>query len=304
MGSLLGLSGALIRLGFECIPVVPNSFPDSFKRISGSERLRVFESEPEQIEAELSGCDRIVTLDFNRLDRAGERLRSWLSGCKIEMGMIDHHEQPQDYAAWRCWETASPSSCELVWGALKASNWGDAVEREEAMWLYLGMVTDTGSFRFPSVRPNTHLCAAELIERGARPEKVHEAIFEGDAPRRLRLIGEAYRGMQVWEDLSAVVFSLDEAQLEQHGYQKGDTEGLVNHGLSLEGMKLSAFFVIREGKGKVSLRSKGELDVNALCAKLFEGGGHRNAAGGSFTGSIPNAISKLRGELEHITHSI
>lgn len=303
MGSLLGLSGALNRLGFLCLPVVPNAFPDSFRRIGGAERLRVFDSEPDLVESELAGCERILTLDFNRLDRAGERLGLWLGQCGIELGMIDHHEQPQDYASWKCWETTSPSTCELVWGVLKESGWSDAVETEEAMWLYLGMVTDTGSFRFPSVRPNTHRSAAELLERGARPEKVHESLFEGDAPRRLRIVGEAYRNMLVWEDLNAVVFALDEPELTAHGYQKGDTEGLVNHGLTLEGIKLSALFMVRDGKGKVSLRSKGDLDVHSVCERLYEGGGHRNAAGGSFSTSIPEAVSRLQNELERLLHN-
>ncbi|MBI1316129.1 hypothetical protein GC167_04625 [bacterium] len=298
VGSLIGLTTALEMAHFECIAVVPNAYPDSFRRLPGIEKIRVFDRESERVLAELGTCDRLLTLDFNRLDRAGERLGEWLEQSAISKGMIDHHEQPADYAAWRCWETASPSTCELVWACLKTEGWQEALPAYAAQWLYVGMVTDTGSFRFPSVRPQTHRAAAEMLERGARPEIVHQALFEGDSPRRLRLFGAAYRTFEVWENHRTVVFRLEESELVEHGYEKGDTEGLVNMGLTIDGMELSAFFVIREGKGKVSLRSKGDRDVNALAAALYGGGGHRNAAGGHFDGSIDAAVAALKGHLD------
>jgi FKBP-type peptidyl-prolyl cis-trans isomerase len=165
---------------------------------------------------------------------------------------------------------------------------------DAATCLFTGLLTDTGSFRYPSTSSQTLRAAALLVEAGAVPEFIHSHLFDAASPQRMHLWGEALRGMSFWEDGKLAVLSLDQNTLQRIGYAKGDTDGLVNQGLAVSGVEVSVFFREEFQGVKISFRSKGDRDVNTFSREYFGGGGHRNAAGGYLEGSLADALERLR----------
>jgi len=165
---------------------------------------------------------------------------------------------------------------------------------DAATCLFTGLLTDTGSFRYPSTSSQTLRAAALLVEAGAVPEFIHSQLFDAASPQRMHLWGEALRGMSFWEDGKLAVLSLDQSTLQRIGYAKGDTDGLVNQGLAVSGVEVSVFFREEFQGVKISFRSKGDRDVNTFSREYFGGGGHRNAAGGYLEGSLADALERLR----------
>ncbi|HXC07222.1 MAG TPA: DHHA1 domain-containing protein, partial [Bacteroidia bacterium] len=195
--------------------------------------------------------------------------------------MVDHHPQPDDFADLNHHSIKACSTAELIYTLIELLGDHKLVDASIADCLYTGIMTDTGSFRFPSVTAETHRVVAALITAGAKTSAIHERVYDDNSESRLRLLGFAlHEKMVVLPDYKAGFIALSEAELDHFGYQKGDTEGLVNYILSLRGIKFATFMAEREGAIKMSFRSKGEFDVNLFARKHFNGGGHKNAAGG------------------------
>ena len=255
--------------------------------------MLIYTDQREEADRRLGASEVIGTLDFNQPDRCGAELGKWLTARDRPIFMIDHHQQPGSYADPMFSFPDVASTCELVFEWLDALNALENIDVDAAQALYTGMVTDTGSFRFPSVRPKTLEIAAELMRKGARPHQIHEQIYDSNRESRLRLLGHCLNGMQLRSDLRAVFMHLDATTLGSCGFSKGDTEGFVNQGLSIEGIDLSLFAMEREDGWKISLRSRGDLDVSALAREHFNGGGHINAAGGESEGPAEAIREKL-----------
>jgi phosphoesterase RecJ-like protein len=159
-------------------------------------------------------------------------------------------------------------------------------------------MTDTGSFRFPSTTPRTMRVAAHLMECGAEAALDHIRVYDDNTENRIRLLGFALsEKLAVIPELHTAYFTLSEAEQDRFHYQKGDTEGLVNYGLTMNGIVFSAFFAERDGRVKCSFRSKGKFDVNAFARSHFNGGGHRNAAGGQSEESLADVVKKFKSVL-------
>ncbi len=295
IGSTVGLACALRSQGHTVSIVLPNTPPANLIAFLADESWFIAEGNAERLKEEVEKCDLVATLDFNDLSRAGEIIQAALQELQSPrfMWMVDHHIDPSDYAQWTFSDTKKSSTCEMVWDILSSMGWETSLSPLAANALYAGIMTDTGSFRFPSTTSSTHRAVAGLMEVGAEPHKVHEGIFDQNRLERLRLLSASLAHLKVLKSGKAVVFYISLEEQRKIGLEKGDTEGFVNYGLSVEGISLSAFFIESEGFWKLSLRSKGDLDVNQMSRTLFNGGGHKNAAGGKFIGSIESAINAI-----------
>ena len=196
--------------------------------------------------------------------------------------MIDHHEAPQDYAALMYSNPALGSTCEMVYNVL--NTWDKSkLDQNIGTCLYTGIMTDSGSFRFPSTTATTHKIVAHLLELGVNHAQVHQNIYDSYRFERLQLLGITLNNLKRIDNLNAVYTTLSQEELDRCDFRKGDTEGFVNYGLSLEGIKLAVILIENKQEGiiKMSFRSKGDFDVNQFARKYFNGGGHINAAGGA-----------------------
>lgn len=294
VGSVFGLAHALQQHGHEVHIVMPNAYPDFLQFLQAPVPVIIADKQADRAREILETADCIGTLDFNRADRAGEFLTPFIEKDPAKVFMLDHHREPANYAAHTLSYPDVASTCELVFELLEALQWHEGISSEAAQALYTGIITDTGSFRFSSVRPKTLSIAAQLLERGAQPWVIHEQIFDQDRESRLRLLGKCLSTMEVDQARGAVIMWLTKADLQAMNFQKGDTEGFVNYGLSLQGIRVSAFVIEREEGWKLSLRSKGSIDVSAMARDHFNGGGHFNAAGGQSSADLQSIKATLR----------
>ncbi len=293
VGSLLGLHAVLEERGHEVTSVFPNHAAENLRWMPGYPKALVHEGDPEAVVQSLQSADLVVALDYNTWSRTGEALAALLSAFSGTTALVDHHLQPDPAFSLSLSDTSASSTCELVVRLVGHMNKTDFTA-DAATCLFTGLLTDTGSFRYPSTSSETLRAAALLVEAGAVPEFIHSHLFDAASPQRMHLWGEALRGMSFWEDGKLAVISLDQNTLQRIGFAKGDTDGLVNQGLAVSGVEVSAFFREETHGVKISFRSKGERDVNAFSREYFGGGGHRNAAGGYVEGSLADALDRLR----------
>ena len=281
MGSCLAWQKILQQLGHTAVVVAPNSYPTFLHWLPGHKEVIIYEERPELGNKLVRDADFIFTLDFNTLKRI-DVLGEQVARSKAKKIMIDHHQEPEDYADIMFSEPQIGSTCELVYQIIEGLNKIDYINKEVATCIYTGILTDTGSFRFPSVTAYTHKAVAVLIERGANHSAIHEKIKDSARPDRLKLLGVALSNMVFLPKHNAVYITLSQEELDMCNYQKGDTEGFVNYGLSVSGIKMAVIMIEHKSENiiKISFRSKGDVAVNTFAKTYFEGGGHLNAAGG------------------------
>jgi len=223
----------------------------------------------------------VFTLDFNDLSRCGAMVES-LKASDAVFVMIDHHQEPSDYAHYTYSDSTMSSTCEMVHKFIEKLRAGKQITPEIATCLYTGIMTDTGSFRFSSTSSDTHRVIADLMDKGAKNSEIHNNIYDTNSGNKLQLLGTALQNLKVISEFNTAYISLTQEELDRHNFKKGDTEGFVNYGLSLDGIKFAVIFIENESEKiiKISFRSKGTFDVNKFARAHFEGGGHINAAGG------------------------
>lgn len=283
VGSTLAIWHLLKNHGVEATVIAPNEFPNFLNWMPGSEEIMIYEGNEEKADAIISSADIIFTLDFNHLSRTGcmePVLNNALSTAKFIL--IDHHQQPDDYANYIYSDVTVCSTCQMIYHFFDKMDRTNEITPEIATCIYTGIMTDTGSFKYRSTTGLTHHVIADLIEKGADNTRIHENIYDTNSFERLQLLGRALSNLKIVPEYRTAYISLTQAELNQFNFKKGDTEGFVNYGLSLEGIVFAAIFIENEAEGiiKMSLRSKGDFNTNELARKYFEGGGHINAAGG------------------------
>ncbi len=293
MGSSLGLAGVLKKKGCEVTVVAPTEYPKFLTWIKGNEEVLVWGEDNEAIKKSAAEADVLFCLDFNalhRIDEVGELVNK-ASGKKV---MIDHHQQPDDFADLMISDTSASSTAEMVYEFVESIGEADLVDGDIGESLYCGIMTDTGSFRFPSTTTRTHHVAGEIIAKGANHAMVHRRIYDSNTQRRLKVLGHCLTKMEVLDGLKTTIFKLSKEDHANLNIQKGDTEGIVNYGLSMPHIQCSVFF--REDKDivKISFRSKDDYNVNEFARKHFNGGGHVNAAGGMSTESLEDTVAKFK----------
>lgn len=284
IGSSLALFGYLVKKGFDVSVVVPDSFPKFLKWMKGAENVHIYDHDENVVKGLISEADLIFSLDYNDLKRVGG-VGDLIEKSTAYKAMIDHHLHPADFADWMCSDTSSCSTAQLIYNFIEDFNDLDLIDDQIAEGIYCGIMTDSGSFRFPSVQAKTHLIAADLINRGLNHSRIHELVHDVNTLPKLHLLGFALNEkLRVLPNVPVAVIAISQEELKRFNYKKGDTEGLVNYALSLEGIEMAAFIKGDDDKVKMSFRSKGDIAVNEFSSQNFSGGGHKNAAGGiSFT---------------------
>lgn len=294
MGSCLALKILLEGLEHYVQLISPNDYPDFLKWMPYQEEVLNYEKEQEKCDTFIKEADLIFTLDFNHLSRAGEMQKS-LEQAEAAFIMIDHHQQPDDYATVTYSDVTMCSTCQMVYHFMENIGLDEHITPAIATCLYTGIMTDTGSFRYRSTTSLTHRVIADLIDKGADNTSIHENVFDTSSYGQLQLLGCALQNLKVVEGYRTAYITLSQEELDRHNYKKGDTEGFVNYGLSLEGIVFAAIFIENKSEGivKISLRSKGTFSVNEFARAYFHGGGHINAAGGKSDLSLEETVKKF-----------
>lgn len=293
MGSSLGLYNYLIKKKHKVTVITPNAYPSFLYWLPGNNKVIDFSEKPKPAKAAVAKAKLIFCLDFNSLKRI-DALGDEVGKSKALKMIIDHHLQPEGFADYLLHDVTASSTCQLVYEFIDMLDDKKSINKAIANCLYTGIMTDTGSFRFPSTQAKTHRIAAELIESGAENAAIHDRIYDDNTEDKLRLLGYSLsEKLIVLKEYSTAFFHLRDDELKRFNYKKGDTEGLVNYALSIEGIRFAAFFVERDGIIKTSFRSKGDFNVNLFARKHFDGGGHANAAGGSSELSLDESIIKF-----------
>ena len=295
LGSSLGLSNYLIKKGHEVTVISPSDYPNFLTWMKGNEKVLDFSKEAHKKQAlrKLEEAEVIFCLDFSVLNRVNE-LGELIRQSKAYIVNIDHHQDPEDFAQFRLWSTAAAATCELVYELIVTLGDKELIDKSIASCLYAGILTDTGGFRHPNTTKNVHLVVAELLEAGANATEIANLIYDSNSLNRLKFIGFALtRRLVVREDLHLAYFAITKKDLKKYQSQTGDTEGLVNYALSLEGVKMAALFSEREDGIKISFRSSAEVAVNKFATAHFGGGGHKNAAGGKSGLSLKKTLARF-----------
>ncbi len=295
MGSTLALYHFLLKGNHQPTVIAPNEFPEFLAWLPGSEKVLIFENEKEKTTQLLQECDLIFTLDFNALHRVGE-MEKILIQMKAPFIMIDHHQSPDNYAAFTYSDTQFGSTCEMIYNFISFLNQKEHLDKTIATCIYTGILTDSGSFRFPKTTGTTHRIIAELIDLGVENTKIPMLLFDNNSYHSLQLLGRALQNMVVVPEQKTAYISLSQKELDQFQYVKGDTEGIVNYGLTIKGIDFAAIFIEHKEENiiKISFRSQGDFDVNQFARNHFNGGGHINAAGGKSYLSLKDTVSKFK----------
>lgn len=294
MGSTLGLYHFLLKNNHQPTVIAPNDFPDFLAWLPGSETVKIFEKDTENCTKILEEAELIFTLDFNAFHRTGE-MEHTLAKLTAPFIMIDHHQKPDDYAAYTYSDTSYGSTCEMVYNFISFLNKKEDLDKTIATCIYTGILTDSGSFRFPGTTGNTHRIIAELIDLGVENTQIPVLLFDNSSYSRLQLLGRALQNLKVLEEHKTSYTSLTQEELDSFNYVKGDTEGIVNYGLSIKGIVFTAIFIENKDEKiiKISFRSQGGFDVNQFARDHFNGGGHSNAAGGRSDVSMEETLKKF-----------
>ncbi|MDI1353727.1 MAG: bifunctional oligoribonuclease/PAP phosphatase NrnA [bacterium] len=293
MGSSLALYLFLLKLGKKATVIVPNAYPDFLHWLPGHKQVINFQENEQKAGKAISSADLIFTLDFNSYKRL-EKLGGLIDKAKAPKVLIDHHQQPDDYATYYFHDIQACSTCELLFDFIVGVGEKKLIDKKIASCLYTGLMTDTGSFRYSNVNAKTHLIIAELLKTGIIPSDIHGAIYDNYSLDRLKLLGYALNEkLKILNFYPAAYISLTEKELEKFNYQKGDTEGLVNYPFSIKGIKVCALFNETDNYVKISFRSKGKIDMNKFARLHFNGGGHINAAGGRSNDTLANTEKKF-----------
>lgn len=294
MGSTLALCTYLNKKGHSATVVAPNEYPHFLKWLPGNDTVVIYNQEEDKAKHLIQDAEVIFTLDFNHFSRTGN-LEPLLEAAQATFIMIDHHQQPGDYAVVTYSDTSMSSTCEMVYHFIDALNDTDTIDADMASCLYTGIMTDTGSFRFSSTTAKTHEVIAALIEKGAANTDIHQNIYDTNSYTKLQLLGVALKNLRIIPEYRTAYITLTQKELDDHSFQKGDTEGFVNYGLSVDGIIFAVIFIENKADNiiKMSLRSKGDFSVNDVARTHYEGGGHINAAGGKSDLNMKDTIAQF-----------
>ncbi len=291
LGSSLAMANYLRKKGHSVQVITPSEYPEFLHWMKGNDGVLVYANETkQQCQEFINEAEVIFALDFSVLSRIndlGEMVRAAVA-YKVN---VDHHLEPEDFADFQYWSTKAAATCELCYELILALGDESAIDADIADCLYAGIMTDTGGFRHPNTTKNVHEIVAQLIEKGANNAQVSKNIYDKNSHERLKFIGYALsEKLVVLPELKVAYFAISDADQKKFNTKTGDSEGLVNYALSIEGITLAVLFKEADGGVKLSLRSIGDFPANQMATQFFNGGGHKNAAGGKVDMSLEETI--------------
>jgi len=300
MGSTLGLYHFLKQLGHEVTVISPTNWAQFLDWMPGVDQVIDFEANKNEASQIVANADYVFCLDFNILHRT-KHLEPIIRDSKALKILIDHHQQPDTPSfAYGISDVKMSSTCEMVYDFIVQSGHSNLINLDIATCLYTGLMTDTGSFRFPSTTASVHKIVAHLKELGLQHAKIHENIYDNSTEGRLKFMGNAFLNrITVLPEFKTAIMAIPKTDIYKFELKTGDTEGLVNYLLSIEGIKFAAIVIDREEERKWSFRSKGNFDVNIFARTHFEGGGHANAAGGRSSKSVDETLNDFKTIIEN-----
>ncbi len=295
IGSSLGLKHYLNAKGIDAEVVVPNDFPKFLKWMPDAKKITIADYKQKKASDLIKNADIIFILDFNTQSRSGNFISSLIEKSKGKKILIDHHQQPDTFDFVYS-DTTIPATCQMIYHFIEAMEETHFINENTAKCLYTGIMTDTGGFRYRSTSATTHRITANLIEKGAEPSEISSNTWDTNSISRIHLLSLILSRLEVINDGKTAILYLKRDELKKYGFEKGDTEGFVNYGLSILGVEVSAFFIedLYEEFIKISFRSKKNIDVNNFSRKYFNGGGHINASGGKSLDDMETTISKFK----------
>lgn len=298
IGASLALYHFLVKTGHNVSIIVPNEMPSFLSWMPGSGNVLVYSKREDSGKKLILEAETIFCMDFNSLGRVKlfSKELAEAPGVKI---LIDHHLQPSDEFDFTFSEINVSSTSELLFKLINHCGYGDLVDLPAAECIFVGIMTDTGSYSYSCEKPDTFHITAELIRLGVNVERIHRKVYDTYSENRMRLLGFCLsERMKVLPLMSTAYIWLSKDDLDTFGYQPGDTEGVVNYALSIENIVMAALFTERDNRIRISLRSKGSFSVNSFARKHFEGGGHRNAAGADSFLSLQETLERFESLLK------
>jgi bifunctional oligoribonuclease and PAP phosphatase NrnA len=295
VGSVMALFHVLRRLNHDIQVILPNRFPAFLDWIVDSDIILFYENHKETTAEYIRTADIVFCLDYNALNRTGD-MEGSLRGTSALKILIDHHPNPEAATFNMMFHDVNASStAELVFDFLQKAGLEYLINKPAAESIYAGIITDTGSLSFNCNNPETYRIISRLIEMGVDAERLHRLIYDNFSMYRMKLLGYALsEKMEVIHGLNTAIIPLMMNELEQFNFQQGDTEGIVNYPLSIKGINFSVLLTEKKDRIRLSFRSKGEFPANEIAREYFEGGGHRNAAGGDSFVSMEETVRKIK----------
>lgn len=289
LGSSLALYSYLIKKGHQVHVITPTDYPEFLFWMEGNDQVIIFTENENRSAKLVEEADFIYCLDFSQLSRICE-LGDLVKKSPAIKVLIDHHQEPEDFAAYQLWNINASSTAELIYTYIEMNGELDLLDKGISECIYAGMMTDTGSFCFPSTSKKVHLIIAELMDRGLNHSKVHNLVYDDNTESKVRLLGYFLsEKLVVLPEYHTAYFVISKEELNQFNYKTGDTEGIVNYALSIKGIVFAGIFVENDGIIKVSFRSVGSFSAAEFSRKNFSGGGHHNAAGGKSDENLEEA---------------
>ncbi len=297
IGSTTGMRRFLEEMGHTCSIIVPSDYPGFLSFLEGISDVLVYDNDAEAADAVLDKAELIMLLDFNsleRVDKLGEYIATLETTPRV---LIDHHLFPENIADVIVSDSTASSTCELVYRTIVDMGWKARVTPHIVEPLMTGILTDTGGFKY-AINPTLFEVVSELYDIGVDNEKLQDAIFNSYTEKQLRLLGHCLANrMELLPEYRAGLITLSKRDYENFDIQRGDTEGIVNYLLKLEGVELAAFITEQPTITKLSLRSKGDVNVQELARDNFKGGGHKNASGGYSHSGLRSTVQKFKSAL-------
>ncbi|MFT3843987.1 MAG: DHH family phosphoesterase [Lacibacter sp.] len=295
MGSSLALYHLLVQLGHEVKVISPTNWAAFLDWMPGCDKVLNYEATTDKSNAVLQQAELIFCLDFNTLGRT-KRMMPVLSNADALRILIDHHQEPQtEVFAFGISDTSKSSTCEMIYDFIIQSGNSDKLNLDMMQCLYAGLIGDTGSFRFAAASASVFEMVADFKRRGLIHTPIHDNIYDNFLENRFRFIGHVLsHRLEIDYELNTAFMWVSKQDLLRYQIKTGDTEGLVNMPLGIQGLKLSALVIDRDEKRKWSFRSKGGFDCNTFARKHFNGGGHFNAAGGESDESLEANIQLFK----------
>ena len=293
VGSALALYNLLKKENYNVDVILPNGFPGFLKWMTGSDEILIYNRKKRRCDKIIESADLIFCLDYNALSRVGDMTKA-LTNAKAPKIMIDHHLQGGEEFDFVISTIHTSSTAELVYDFIGEIGLISKVDKSIAECIYTGIMTDTGSFSYSCNYRKTFEITAELLKQGIDIEKIHRLVYDTYSEERMRLLGFCLsERLVVIDKYRTAYIYLSKEDLDKFNYRVGDTEGVVNYALSIEKVVFAALITMRSDHVRISFRSKGDFSVNDFARKHFEGGGHKNAAGGNCYLSLDEAIKKF-----------
>lgn len=303
LGSSLGLYHLLKELGHDVTVVTPTAYPQFLHWMPGQQDILIYENDIRGADEKINEAEIIFCLDFSSLNRI-KKMEAIVRSSTASKVLIDHHLDPEDFADFSLWDTGAAATAELIYDLILMLDMKDRITAEMAEVIYAGIMTDTGSFKHPSTTAKVHRTVAELIEKGADVNKVNRKIYDTNSTNRLRFMGYAFlEKLVVRPELEVAYFVITAEEYKRFELKSGDTEGLVNYALSIDGIVMATIIIEYQEEVKLSFRSTGDYAVNTFANEHFSGGGHKNASGGISYIGLQKTVKKFESLIETFTKS-